>query len=507
MAVDQPSISRAADRSPPSGSRIQRSHGRSDSSRLVASAQKAADASRLNRDQLAHLAKRIYVSEDKTSAWIVLAPGATFPRRLLEVVLEYAGISYGIQQSALGQASRGAAEPRRLIVARGDAASPGMQGRDVYGQVTEVAGVELTILISEDRLEARALHRPGQILHRKLVERVVKQSGLRFGIIREALEQLWDGPADPSGSVLIARGRSPVMPEPGGFVLQQSFLKQVREVSSGEVIAEWQPPVKGASGMNVLGQAIRIEEVAPRLPDRCLGEGVALSRAASGQVIARSNQRGYPRQRPEGVVAVWTAVEVSGDLGPQHDRMCTDHLVVVRGDVLPGAKIESSADVVIMGDLRDAEIAAGGTIEVHGNVSAGEAELTAGEGVVIEGSCDRSVIAGSLSIQGEMRNCSVRVTGDVTVDAIVGGSVICGGNLMCRQAGDDRGVATEIWAGHQPSLDEQQRILKLAERRMAVEREALLERTSAERVDCRQSNNASLFSVVLHILMMMQPVK
>ena len=188
---------------------------------------------------------------------------------------------------------------------------------------------------------------------------------------------------------------------------------------------------------------------------------------------------GYPRQRPDGVIAVWSATEISGDFGADHQAMVTDDLVVVRGDVLPGAKIESSADVVVMGDLHDADIAAGGTIEVRGDILPGDEPVVAGEGVAAGGHCKRAVIAGSLRIGGTMHACQVRVTGDVDADVVIGGSVVCGGNLRCREAGNSQGIATELWAGHQPSLTEQQRICHLAERRMEVEREELLAHTSA----------------------------
>ena len=243
--------------------------------RISAKARKA--ASNLNKDQLNKLIKRIYVAEDRLQAWIVLAPGTTFPRRLLEVVLEHAGVNYGLNHGAIGQASRTDEQPRRLVIASGDPPSPGLSGRDVYGERVDPVGIEVSLVIDDQGLQATALHRPGELVSRASIERLVKQHGLRFGIDKDAVMALWQGPADPSGTVVIARGVAPIPADPGGFVLSERFEQQVQEVTVGTPVAEWHPPIAGSDGMTIFAEKMTVEQRTARLPDRCLGEGGAIA--------------------------------------------------------------------------------------------------------------------------------------------------------------------------------------------------------------------------------------
>jgi uncharacterized protein (DUF342 family) len=155
--------------------------------------------------------------------------------------------------------------------------------------------------------------------------------------------------------------------------------------------------------------------------------------------------------------------------------------VVVRGSVKAGASITSASDVVIMGDLEDATISAGGNVEIDGSVGTGAPIEAGGEIVLRGGGESRTLMAGSLRIEGEVRNCELRATGDVRVRKLIGGGITAGGNVRLDVVGDNDGTTTVLWAGHHLTRAEEAKIAELAAKRADAERARIMhQRQSAE---------------------------
>jgi hypothetical protein len=148
--------------------------------------------------------------------------------------------------------------------------------------------------------------------------------------------------------------------------------------------------------------------------------------------------------------------------------------VVVRGNVLAGASISSASDVVILGDLNDAKVITGGSLEVAGTIGEGGESLIAA-GTVAAGSVRvRRIMAGNLRVAGEVRNCELLASGDISVGKVVGGSLTAGGSVEVGVAGDKDGTTTELWAGHNLSYAQQNELAKLEEARIDAERSRLM---------------------------------
>jgi uncharacterized protein (DUF342 family) len=168
------------------------------------------------------------------------------------------------------------------------------------------------------------------------------------------------------------------------------------------------------------------------------------------------------------------AVEINGDLGPDSPPIETNDIVVIRGNVMAGAVINSASDVVVLGDVEDATIIAGGSVEVLGGIAAGQQTIMAGETIAAGGVAMRRLMAGSLRISGVVSHAELLASGDIDCDRVVGGTITAGGNLGLNSAGDHDGIATELWAGRNLSYADQTELVRLAERRHAAERDRLL---------------------------------
>ncbi len=441
-------------------------------------------AAKINAEQLKLLTKRIVLDGEALKAWLVLAPGANFPRFMLEQILEAAGICHGLDQGAVNEATRPSTLPRRIVLARGDPATPGFGGTNVRGESIPPLVVPVSITIAEDAMSAVALTQPNKLITKEQLEPVLKRSGLRFGIDVLGLHRLVEGPADPQGRMEIARGRAAIVGKSAGFHLGTAVsnttvddlarTRNLQRVQAGTVLATWQDATLGSDGMDVFGRVLPVPPLPDHKPEDCVGDGTEISRDRTGSLVLRATRVGLCQQQPDGSVRVVGAVEIPGDLGPDSPPVVSDDLVVVRGNVKAGAKISCTSDVVIIGDLEDAAISVGGSLEINGSIGPGDQEVVAA-GTIIAGAANvRRIMAGNLKISGEARNCALLASGDIHVAKVVGGSLTAGGSVSVGTAGDKDGTTTELWAGHNLSYQQQNQLAKLEAERLDAERAQLI---------------------------------
>jgi uncharacterized protein (DUF342 family) len=237
--------------------------------------------------------------------------------------------------------------------------------------------------------------------------------------------------------------------------------------------------VAGVPGHDVLGRTIPCRELPGHRPEDFLGEGVELARDGEGRLVLRALQAGVCQQQPDGAVRVVKAVEVDGDLTAAAGPLVTDDLVIVRGSVRPGASVQCGSDVVVLGDVHDARIVAGGAVQVEGMLLRGEAEVVAGGIVTARGARMRRIMAGSVRVDGDVLGGEIIASGDIAARRVVGGSLTAAGSIAVDYAGDRDGSTTELWAGHHLQLQHQVAVAELAARRLALERERLVAQCAA----------------------------
>ena len=435
---------------------------------------------KLNEDQLQVLAKRVITDKEGLQAWMILAPGANFPRVLLEQMIPAANIRHGIDQSAINEATRVSVSPRRIVLAHGDPPSPGFSGRSVRGEVIPALTQPIIIRIDDRAMTAFALTYPGKLITKEQLEPELKRSQSRFGLDVMALHKLVAGPADPQGQLIIARGRAAQRGQAAGFHLANSVTnatinelsqcRQMQRVQAGTVLALWQPEKPGVAQMDVLGRSLPLPTLGNKSPDDYAGEGTEIGRDRSGQLVLRATRGGLCQAQSDGSVRVIEALEIIGDVGPESPPIISTDVVVVRGDVKAGATITSTSDVVILGSLEDAAITVGGSLDVAGAISEGEQPLIIGGTLIANDVKLRRIMAGNLKISGEVRNCQLLASGDIDVACVIGGSLTAGGKVRVEIAGDSSGTPTELWAGHNLSYDQQHKLFEVQAQHLDSER-------------------------------------
>ena len=427
------------------------------------------------------MTKRIVLDRDGLRAALALAPGASFPRGLLDQLLAAAGVTYGLIEANLTASGRPADLPRRIVLAQGDPPTPDCAGRTVRGEKLPPCVDRMVVRIADDRLQAAVLFRPADPPSAAEVRAALTAVGVVYGLDPAVIDRFPQGPR--SGKAVVARGRKATSTILPGFVLPsadqgptEDGCPSLAQVTAGQVVARWQDGLPGTSGTSVDGQDIPAEAMVDRGPEELVGVGVELARNRDGDLVLRSTRAGVVQLQPDGVVRVVGVVEVPGDLGPDDPPIETGDLVIVRGSVLPGARITTTSDVVIQGDLHDAVITAGGHVDVSGTIGPGD-DLRA-SGTVIAGAVDgRRILAGNIRVNGTLRNSQLVATGDVVAEAVVGGLVSAGGNIRVRQVGDETGVPTVLWAGHHDSLDRRSDEYREVEKSHLEAREALVKRS------------------------------
>lgn len=429
------------------------------------------------------MAQRIRTDENGLQAYLHLAPQASFPRQLLEAMLDILDISYGIDVGALMESSRPSDVARRIILASGDEPAPGYAGHSIYDTLIEALTVPIVVRVHADRMSAFALMLPDTLIDQQLVKQAIMQSGVRFGIDAEALQRLSEGPAEASGRLILARGQQGRQPRAAGFCLGQKVMNttvddmasaHMQKVFKGEIVATWEDQDKGETGMDVCGMAIQYPMPEQLSPDECVGEGVEIVRDRQGQLILKAISDGMCQKQSSGQIRVVEAMEIKGDLTLEHGPIKTNELLIVHGDVADDVEIESGGDVVIMGDLKNAHIRTSGSLIVDGAIAAGNREIIAAGCIEADSISIRRIMAGSVCIRGQVHNSDLVATGDITVDSVVGGRLCAGGNISALTVGDDHGITTELWAGHHLDYAEQKEMAQLEERGITVQRDRFM---------------------------------
>jgi serine/threonine-protein kinase len=428
---------------------------------------------RIDPAQLAQLSKRIVVDQEGLRASLALAPGASFPRALLDQLLAVSSISHGLIEENLVAAGKSVELPRRITLAKGDPATPDAPGRNVMGFIIPPLDRSVVIRLSEDLMSAWALYRPGKPPTEEEIRAALAEANVTAGLDSAALAKFRTKP--PSGGKLtVAKGRPPRQPIDAGFTLTVGPEGDLGlcPVEPGLIIAQWHEAEAGEAGFDVLGHTIAVPEAREPDPANLQGCGVEQGRTRDGDLCLRATRPGVVQRQADGMVRVVGVLEVPGDLAPG-TPISTDDVVVVRGNVLAGSQLASTSDIVIIGDVSDAKISAGGDLEIRGDIAAGE-EIRAAGTVVAAGACDRKILAGNIRISGTLRGCDLTATGAIVADAVVGGSLAAGGDISVGTLGDASGVPTVLWAGHHLSLDRQSDLIKLEEARHDAKRRTLV---------------------------------
>ncbi len=288
---------------------------------------------------------------------------------------------------------------------------------------------------------------------------------------------------------VLIKGESPVPPIHGrvewdgdffnnGFVADKETGKvDYREKASSEsvkkgVLLGHQIPVKeGKDGLNVFGNVIPSEKPEQYYPK--VGENIrfdlnknAYYAEISGRVRLVSD-----------TLYVDEVYTIDEDVDITTGNIQHTGAVVVKRDVLGGAKIETAGNIEVGGIIENAEIQAGGDLVVHGGIRQSE-----GQKVVVEGCINAKYIDGGniqankdIVVEREIINSTLHTLGAVVIPKgrIVGGEIVALRGIYVGQAGSKSYTPTVLVAGEDFSVRGKLDLKKIKIKRLTQELEQL----------------------------------
>lgn len=204
---------------------------------------------------------------------------------------------------------------------------------------------------------SRAKHRP--VPARQIILDRLRSLGVEFGIDEAAIDR---GLSEATGNpVVIARGQQAEAPTPGQWVWR---LDEWSMVEAGQVIASHQEGTPNRPRITVKGEATRVYEDIPEPQVYLAGNGTRL--VPGGRLVASASGRARAVPTPQGSrVHIFPVHRVEGDLE---------------------GELQVQADVIILGNVKNARITSTGECYVTGNVEKSEirAEVITIRGAALE---------------------------------------------------------------------------------------------------------------------------
>lgn len=310
-------------------------------------------------------------------------------------------------------------------------------GSGITEEILEVPALELDALplvyITRDQLAAWLIVFPplgaGKELEKNMLEKVLEESSVSFGVDTELMEALSGKPDRYFHLFQIAKGQ-PVLDGKDGYIedffertVKQKFaenehgkvdyfnLNLVQNVEKGEVICRTVPPVEGISGRTVQNKEISCKTgKAVQLPK---GQNTEISEDGTELLAVKSGRVEFSGRGFQ----VKSVLEISGNVDFSTGNIDFVGDVHIHGDVSSGFRVHTIGDITIDGVVEAAEIEAGGNLIVSKGISGDS----------------RAVIRAHHDIYAMyMENCSVHSNGNIQTDCIVNCDVYCDGEIQVR---------------------------------------------------------------------------
>ncbi len=350
------------------------------------------------------------------------------------------------------------------------------------------------IYVTVDQLAAWLVVFPpigeGRELDKEMLDGILKESGVSYGLNTELLDALPDAQDRYFHLFLIARGRAVVHGKDGYIedffkrTVRKKFeedehgrvdyfhLNIVQNVEKGQPICQIVPPVPGVAGRTVLDEEITCKEgKTPSLPKgrntEASEDGMQLLAVKAGRV--EFSGRSF---------VVKSVLEISGNVDFSTGNINFVGDVHIHGDVGSGFSVRTIGNVTIDGVVEAAEIEAGG-------------DLIVAKGILGD---SRAMIRAHHDVYAKyMENCTVHCRGSLQTDCIVNCDVYCdgevnvrsgrgtiiGGRIRAAQGVDAKVVGsksesvTSIFLGGQPFADFERETLLLNIKKQEAELEKL----------------------------------
>ena len=307
-------------------------------------------------------------------------------------------------------------------------------------------------------------HEAGSMMSRDDFADMLKLNHVLAGIDQQAFDDFSvDAAAGRSlVNVLLASGTPPVDGTDGYFdiTVQPStsilsgeeditsvdmyIVQTFINVSHGEEIGRIIPPRPGVPGLNIRGQEIPPQPVAPL---KCtIGKNISI-RDNGTLLIAEATGRFC--QSP-GELSVEEEYVVKGDVNFKVGEINFSGFVEVRGDVLDNFDITASKGLTVTGNIGICRIVSDGNVTFCGMDGQSKGSIVCGGTLHAHFIHDVDVVcAGDVIVDVEIHNCTIRTLGRIIVDkgAISGGSCRARGGIEAKKLGSPSSQRTKLVSG------------------------------------------------------------
>ena len=333
------------------------------------------------------------------------------------------------------------------------------------------------VLVSEDSMEARlylSSTPPSwgeDVTYLYTVENIMdilKENGVKAGIDQALLKSVIINKLYDTYH-LIAKGRPAVNGTDGYFTynfktevdnkpkvnadgsVDYRNIEMYESVEKDQEVVTYTPATKGSFGYDVKNKFLSCIPGKDQTPLK--GEGFYVSEDGNHYY---SNLTGKIELGQDNSLRITNTLEIKGDVDMTTGDVVFGGDVIIHGNVMTGTSVRCKGNLTILGNVEEANIYAGGTIEIKAGMQGGS------KGSVIS-DCDvwaKFFESTSVHCKGDFHansimNCDVFCEGNIYVTGrfgiIVGGSTTCSGNIEATIIGNLSEVKTMINAGTNPN--------------------------------------------------------
>lgn len=249
----------------------------------------------------------------------------------------------------------------------------------------------------------------------------------------------------------------------------------INNVTKGELIATWTPPVESASGRSIYAEEVlpKVEKVDTFL----IGTGLLLNEE-TGEIVAETN--GILHISPNKTISVTEDEVISGNVDLNVGNLEVQGNLIIEKSVLPGFIVKATGNITIKGSIEEATVEAGEHLFVAGGcVGNAETRVRAKGNINVAYLQNANLFCeGDLEVQSYIMNSKVLCNGKVKVTddkrgRIVGGETSGRKGIDVTYAGNKTGgIRTTLICG----VDAEQQTALLNAKNKAKELDANIKR-------------------------------
>ena len=251
-------------------------------------------------------------------------------------------------------------------------------------------------------------------------------------------------------------------------------MQQRKTVKIGQLVAELRFEKESTPAYNVFGEEVD----RPADDELIIRVGDGINQNKPGKFYATCD--GIPLIE-DNTIALSTALIHAGDVNLRTGNIDFDGPVEIHGSIDSGARVETTGDLIVHGNIRGGYVRCSGSLTVKSGIITGESGVVQARGDINAQFIENSNITcgGDLKVYKAILNCHVICGGSVSTSASDG--IIAGGNISCRESLSSSNVGFRNGSLTRMDIGVDWRV------QLAVKiREKRFDRLSLEQQDCRQ---------------------